>query len=216
MTLFENRPAAFGAPGYAIDPWPAALAAIPEGFYAAREARDRAEHYNGFNVGSFAVACNEEGSIGEFTGANRNLYPGSNPTKKCSEQAVFEEVISQHQDRLLLVATSGPVQPDTQSRLVTPTLHTCGECRGEALKLDIVKWDSLLCTVSPDEDSVEVYTYANYLQMHDGGVLPSEFNHRIDPGFKLLSGGLERYLELRQYNPPSGILAMKALLALAV
>lgn len=188
------------------DPWWKLVHDGPHMIFDVREARDMANHYNGFNVGGMSVAASNEGDYLETVAANQNLREGENDTKVCGEivsaakvdnvQDVINkprEKANKHradEDKLSLVAfqiaallACGPPQPDTQSGLVTPTLHTCGRERKLMRTNRLFRPDTLAITVHPDKDIFEIYENRTLQVMHamPGSIEPEP---HYDPGFE--------------------------------
>ncbi|HSW37580.1 MAG TPA: hypothetical protein VLG37_04415 [Candidatus Saccharimonadales bacterium] len=171
--------------GEPIDPWRKFLELGPYAMDLARGNRKLAVHHSGFRVGAVALAMSHAGDIAIFSGANQNLFPGSNPTKACAEQIVLQKMLYHRFGRLIAMFSSGPVQPDTQSGIDVPTLHACGECRDVMEQQPAVKDDSLMVTVHPSEDLYEIYTFAELKDIHaQDGHLPLSFSHHTDPDFE--------------------------------
>jgi cytidine deaminase len=195
----------------AFDPWRTFVEFAPMAMEKTREWRDQANHYDGFNVGAVALAMTHAGDIALFGAANQNLEPGSNPSKMCAERIALQKIVHHKFSRMIAMFTSGPQQPDTQSKLATPTLHTCGECRDAQVDTDVVPFDALMVTVDPAEDRYEIYTFGEYLDMHVGGKVPRGFNHYQDPGLAVARTGVDRYDVMLAHSKPCADLAHLAL-----
>lgn len=151
----------------------------------ARKARDLSKHYKGFNVGTILIASTLEGEVREYAAGNRNVRPGQNDSKRCSEMRALKAALKDECVEIHGVVVSGPPQPDTQSHVVTPTLHCCGVCRRKMQKTKRVRPDALVVTVNPDVDVYEINSLAEldtYHQPGTSGVM--EFSYFSDPAFK--------------------------------
>lgn len=190
-------PADFGVDP--VDPWGAFVELSPYMAEEAREMAQMAQHYRGFKVGAIVMAVSTrgatKGSLGIFRGANQNLAPGSNPTKVCAEQVALQKASHHRFDTVIGMWVSGPVQPDTQSGLVTPTLHTCGEDRTVMKNLPSIKADTLVGSIHPDKDEIELYRHEVFQVMHasPGSIIPKSFD---DPGLGTMRAATAVYHDL--------------------
>ncbi len=152
----------------------------------AREVRRFAVHYDGFHVGATAIALSQDGDLHFLWGANQNLFKGPNPTRICAEKRIMDKATDQGLGKIIAFFTSGPPQADSHSGRIADTLHSCGTCRGDMKASPLVEADSLLVTVHPEHDLYELYTFDEYLGIHEAkdGHLPLPFVHQEDPDFK--------------------------------
>jgi cytidine deaminase len=85
--------------------------------------------YRGFNVGNASLAVDALGWYFSVIGAN---YKADGRRKVCAEQLTLARAVA-NKLQILSFHVDAPVQPDTHSGLLAPTLHPCGDCRGTAL-----------------------------------------------------------------------------------
>jgi hypothetical protein len=188
------------------DPWWYFVHDGPRYIAEARGMAEQANHYNDFNVGAIVLAASNEGDIATFTGANQKLVPGETDSKICAELVALEKMLrtqeainSQRGEeaakklfQVIGIFVSGPQQPDTQSGVETPTLHSCGIDRGIMWNEPSVRHDTLIVSIHPDEDLYEIYEHEVLQTMH---ALPGEVPpkaHR-DPGFATWKNSLPAY-----------------------
>lgn len=203
-----------------IDAWYAYVQLGPYAIERVRQAAMRARHYAGKQVGAVVLALSESGGTVLFDGANQNLYPGENPTKKCAEMDALEQMQEHGFHRLKGLWVTGNVQPDTHSGVLSPTLHPCGNCRqfmktSSGIEIDT---DALVTTVHPDLDEYEFYTLSELISIHEGtdGHLPLAFSHHVDPGFRIWEAGRLAYGFYRNNPQEYGNLAPAQVARLAV
>lgn len=167
------------------DPWWYLVHDGPQYVTETRAMAEYARHYNGFKVGALLLAASNEGDITTFPGANQNLQKGDNNTKMCAERIAFMRMITAERNankdraakepqlkyQVIAMLVSGPPQPDTQSGLVTPTLHSCGLDREVMWNEPSVRPDSLMISIHPDRDIFEIYNHEVLQTMH---ALPGE------------------------------------------
>ena len=156
-----------------------------------REARLDANHYDDFNVGAMAVASSA-GAVGYFTAANQNLAPGDNPSKVCAEQIALAKVEHHRFTSVDALITVGPVQADTQSGILTPTLHCCGLCRDCMSRMTKIQPDMPVITVHPTKDLYEWNTLEEMMAIHRRRLSPA-LAAIADPGFVNWRKGAENY-----------------------
>lgn len=161
----------------------------------ARFMRQFANH-DKVQVGAVAYASSALGFIGLFPAANQNLGKGPNDTKACAEEIALQKVLGYGFDKVHGLFTSGTVQPDSVSGLVTPTLHTCDVERRLLLDLwerGITDAHTPVVTVNPDEDIWEIYPAFPFIDMHHRRA-SDELRSYPDPGFKQWQVGEVHYL----------------------
>jgi cytidine deaminase len=179
----------------------------------ARVLRSQADHHNGVNVGCVAVGYSEDGSISMATGANQNLYRGTNKTKVCAEQVALQKLRVHGFSRAVALFVSGTHQKDTQSGLSLPTLPVCGECRlVMANEPELVPEDTLIITVRPRVDRFEIHTLDVVQAIHRDRI--QHVTAHEDPDFrKWAEFGVELYDDLVEAMPdtPRAYLAQMAI-----
>jgi hypothetical protein len=134
------------------------------------------------------MAQSVNGALAFFKGANQKLVEGETDTKVCAEQVAMEKMHRNRDDSggafnyIPAIFVSGPVQPDTHSGLVTPTLHSCGIDRAIMWDEPTIDEDTLIVSVHPDKDIYEVNTHFELQTMHalPGNITPYSVE---DPGF---------------------------------
>ena len=177
------------------DPMQQVVEGGPYYMQEAREMRAEARHHAGFNVGAVAVASNLQGQTRLFAAANRNLRSGQNPTKLCAEDNLIHKIQAADYDTVHAIYISGPPQPDTQSGLESPTLHSCGVCRDCMMEAPEVDEDTLLVHVHPEADIYELYTLPELVTLHESS-RPGrrhDFSVFVDPGFDKWQTNVRKY-----------------------
>jgi hypothetical protein len=152
------------------DPWLSFIRLGPAAIHMARMMREMAVHHSGIKVGAVVLADSiEKQKIGLFGGANRNLRKGSNNTKVCAEELALTHTLNRKFDKVHAIFVSGPPQPDTQSQVVSETLHSCGVDRDNYMELweqGVMDKETKVVTVHPEEDILEVYSMFDLQNIH--------------------------------------------------
>jgi cytidine deaminase len=206
MNLIEASPTP------AHDYWPEILQMTPVAIDVVRAARNLADHYEGRNVGAVALGVMQDQTIDYFIGANRNHYPGQNPTKQCAEDAVLKKAEAGGAIYIPVMLVCGPVQPDTQSGLETETLQSCGNCRQRVCACKLTDGDTLLVSVHPTKPIMEVNTVDEVVALHARQLSLSRSTVLRDPDFEAIAEAPERYQRASRMFAPSPQLARIALL----
>jgi len=139
----------------------------------AQEARKEANSYRDFNVGCAVWAFKTNAiQVGErwavFAGSNLKVAAGARPV--CAEQLAFGAVKSSRYDRIIAMVIIGEPQLDVESGLQPPTLHPCGECRRIFQAESEVFSETLLLTLTPDEQIQELFSIKELITLHQKNV----------------------------------------------
>lgn len=161
----------------------AAVQLIPHLVDLSRQAVDElGESYRGFNVGTaFLVQDTTGGRNGIYFGGNYTPFKGAE--WNCAEKRAKERIQAAGFDKVIAMAVAGPVQADSESGLVTPTLHPCGRCRGMMCDCELFDGDTLIVTTTLDESELEIFTLDGLLSYHETGVkppFPSDFHPMLE------------------------------------
>lgn len=182
------------APGD-FDPWETFVRLGPDMIDIARDMREYANHHSGVDVGAVVLASSEDGMWGLFPAANQNLRKGPNDTKACAEEIAITKVLEHGFRRIHAIVGVGTVQADSESGLVTDTLHNCRMERGHFVPLwgkGILKRHTKVVTAHPDKDVFEIYSQSDLAGIHRNRATDRLESHS-DPGFRIWRAGLEAY-----------------------
>ena len=135
----------------------------------AKEAQRNANSYRNFHVGcairAFKTNAYEvNGRWGLFTGSNIKIADGARPI--CAEQLALGAARSEGYDRIIAMVVVGEPQEDAESGLQSQTLHPCGECRKIFQVVPEVSSDTLLLTLTPDEQTHEQFSIEELIALH--------------------------------------------------
>ena len=135
----------------------------------AKRAQLNASSYRNFHVGCALRAFKTNAlHVGErwavFTGSNIKVVSDARPV--CAEQLALGAAWSAGYDRIIAMVVVGEPQEDAESGLQPKTLHPCGECRKIFQAVPEVSPDTLLFTITPDEQVYEQLTIGELLQLH--------------------------------------------------
>jgi len=149
---------------------------LPELAARARAAAiHRGVSHRDFLVGSAVYVTNQtDRRAAILYGANFTPFPGA--PKRCAEMEVLEKAYRGGFDKVYAIGVSGPLQPDQQSRVVSPTLHPCSECRNLLRRHPLVYPDTLLITADETGEEHEVYSMPELFRLHGA----SYFDERED------------------------------------
>lgn len=152
--------------GHFPDPHWMFLEGVPYMVSQVREAADEfARSYRGFKVGAMVLAvAPDEAKMGWFFGANSKPRPDS--IKQCAEQHALSKATANGYEQAVGMIISGPNNQDHGSGLEPPTLHPCETCRDIFRGSDLVAEDTLIMTVSPDEDRYELMLERELQALH--------------------------------------------------
>lgn len=126
--------------------------------------------YRGFNVGCVAYAYNPNAYYLEdcyrwFPGAN--FKGDADWASVCAEMVAVYAARSAGYRRMVGLAVVGPIQPDSESGLITQTLHPCGKCRRAITALPEVPLTTPVILGHLEDDGVvERYTFEQLLELH--------------------------------------------------
>lgn len=143
-------------------------------------ARAAAEHkgisHRGFKVGAAGFVIDpEKRRAAILLGANFTPFPGA--PKRCAEMELLEKAYKGGYKRVDAMAVSGPLQTDEESRVVSPTLHPCSECRGLIRLHPLIYPDTMLLTADEEGTTHEVYSMRDFFRLHGS----SYFDDRENP-----------------------------------
>jgi cytidine deaminase len=126
------------------------------------------QSYRGFKVGSAILALDSNGlRTGTYFGGNLTPYKGAD--WNCAEKRAFETVQQRGFDTVLAIAVTGPVQPDENSGVQSPTLHPCQHCRGLLASSPLVHNETLIATSNLEHTEFELFTRNSLLALHQTG-----------------------------------------------
>lgn len=124
-----------------------------------------AENYRKFHVGAAVLAHNGDG-LKIFGGAN--IMNGKGRPKVCAEQQAIKHAFLERYTEILIVSVVGKMQPDKESRIVSPTLHPCADCRKLMRDMYCLSDDALIYTFSFEEDGpTELYPFLKLMELHN-------------------------------------------------
>lgn len=154
--------------------------------HRAREARQFAVSYRGFDVGA-ALFAFQYSPAGDRLVTGVNIKPEQNSSINIhAEQSAIRKVAKAGFNAVSIIAVVGETQNDQQSGHEMCTLHPCGLCRGVLKASGLIDNDNtLIVTALPDLRTIELSTVARLEQYHD----EQRFNEitRIDvPDLELL------------------------------
>ncbi len=138
----------------------------------AREAAtERATSWRNFHVGCALYAFKNVVYRAEdrwriFTGSNIKVAEDSRPV--CAEQIAIGAAREAGYDRIIGMVIMGKPQAEFEENNteVHPTLHPCRECRRVFRDLLVFTPDTLIVTITPDEDIYEIYSLTELFQIH--------------------------------------------------
>lgn len=135
----------------------------------AQEARENASSYRNFRVGcavwafkTDAIRAGERWAV--FTGSNFKAGKDARPV--CAEQFTLGAAKSAGYDTIIAMVVIGEPQPDAESGVRSKTLHPCGECRRMFQLMPEVNPDTLLLTLTPDEQTQEHFLIGELIALH--------------------------------------------------
>jgi cytidine deaminase len=146
-----------------FDPHHAFVALMPRFVELAREAAQKqAVSYRHFRVGAVMYAGNQAFStVATIDGANHK--PHKAHPKHCAEMSVIDQAEALGLSTVLGVIVAGTSDPEKIKAVngrATRTLHPCAECRDRMVQSGLFKDESLIITVSTEEDVYEVRTHS--------------------------------------------------------
>lgn len=135
----------------------------------AKKAQQNASSYRNFHVGCAVWAFKTvtpyvEKRWAVFTGNNIKVAGDARPV--CAEQLALGAAKSGGYDRIIAMVVVGDSQEDAESGLQSQTLHPCGECRKIFQALPEVSSDTLLLTLTPDEQTYEQFSVGELIALH--------------------------------------------------
>ena len=136
---------------------------------AAKRVRKTSNSYRNFQVGCAiwafkTLAYNAGGRWAVFTGSNIKLTEDSRPV--CAEQFAIGAAKSGGYDKIIAMVVVGEPQPDAESKLQSKTLHPCSECRKIFQATPEMTPETLILTITPDEQSYEQFLMAGLIALH--------------------------------------------------
>lgn len=131
----------------------------------AREAREQARNYRGFNVGCAILSYN---GMGYQIYRGTNAMPVKGQTKVCAEQsAVCNLLLDDGCNFIVAIVVCGEAQSDGESEVVSPTLHPCGNCRRFLQGFPEVLPGTIICTAGvSNDDPTEERSFEELLKLH--------------------------------------------------
>lgn len=138
----------------------------------AREARDLAVSYRGFNVGASVMAFEVEKSQFAFY-SGFNIKPEEETEVNVhAEQLALTKIINNigAVAVITMVVVVGKLQADTQSGHLAHTLHPCGLCRNALTDSGLLNQErTLVVSALPDFRTIEMYSPQSLHRFHETG-----------------------------------------------
>lgn len=137
---------------------------------ARRAARYEAISYRGVHVGAAIMLSDTETSSGVMLyGSNLKAKPDDE--KYCAEMDVIDQAITLGHKKAAGLVIAGPSHPGTVasiSGIATPTLHPCDSCQRKMKENpQIIAEDTLIVTVSTEEDVYQVHTADELMMLYE-------------------------------------------------
>ncbi len=138
---------------------------------AAKKAQRSGNSYRDFRVGCAIWAFNTQAIYVEkrwavFTGSNIKVAKDARPV--CAEQIALGAARSAGYDKIIAMVVVGEPQEDSESGLRFKTLHPCGECRKVFQVTSEISSETLLLTITPDEQTWEHFSMGELIALHGG------------------------------------------------
>jgi len=133
----------------------------------ARSIRLNAVNHREFYVCSVILTYSAKQGYRFSTGVNLMPLPKPGP-KVCAEQGALSHARSQRPDLIVAIVVCGLPQTDGESGRDSPTLHPCGNCRKIFEGLPEITEDTIIYTVSPDQNGpTEEQAFKKLLEYHN-------------------------------------------------
>lgn len=138
---------------------------------AANVAANESQSYRGFDVGASAVISAWHGIRYVIpTGMNIKLGPGKAPREtpfNIHAEDYILHAAKKTPGQILLLVVTGPLQPDNESGIKTPTLHCCDRCRARFIKRrHLFVQDAAIVSIAPDFSVLEMATVEGLDRYH--------------------------------------------------
>ncbi len=129
-----------------------------------------AENYRNFRVGAAVLVTNGH-DLRIFGGAN--IMNGKGRPKMCAEQQALKYAHLADYRRILAISVVGKPQKDSESGLLSPTLHPCPECRKLMREMYRLDEDTAIYMLSfEDNGPSELFTLEELIRLHQSHVRP--------------------------------------------
>lgn len=136
---------------------------------ARRVAKENAISYRNFCVGCAVFAFKNKA----YEAAQRwRVFIGSNVKIAkdvrtiCAEQVAVNAAREAGYDRVIGMVVVGNPQSEENESIQHPTLHPCKVCRELFKVLPLIRPDTIIFTVLPEDDTYEVHTFEELLEIH--------------------------------------------------
>lgn len=156
--------------------------------------------YRGFKVGAAVLALDDtSGRMGIVFGGNYTPYKGAD--WNCAEKGAFERARQRGFNRVLAVGVTGPLQPDSESGIESPTLHPCYRCRAMMDESDMTAPDTLIATSNLQETAYELFDLEGLLALHRQKITPQfpDYHPQLPMYWNQITS-YDREAEMREYE----------------